>query len=73
MGLFLTGGDRELFRHFLAAYGYQEAALTDELSRRIMVLLLLHRYGNLRRFLDLLPAGRQFSRLQELEQHWFGV
>ncbi len=71
VGLFITRGDRELFRLFLSSYGYRDAELTGELSRRVMMLLLLHRYGNLRRFLTLIPPELQYSQLRQLEQYWY--
>lgn len=73
VGLFITRGDRDLFRLFLSSYGYPDRELTPDLSRRIMMLLLLHRYGNLRRFLGLLPSDLRFTTLPQLEQYWYGV
>ena len=72
VGLFLTRGNRNLFRLFLSSYGYRGADLTDQLSRRIMALMLLHRYSNLKRFFTLLPAGAEFTNLSQLEQYWYG-
>ena len=73
VGLFLTPGNRALFRLFLSAYGYEEGALTEALSRRIMGLLLLHRYSNLKRFLSSLPAHLPCTQLRQLEQYWYGL
>ena len=73
VGLFLTRGERDLFRAFLSSYGYPETELTDELSRRIMGLMLLHRYSNLKWFLTLLAADAQFTELRQLEQSWYGL
>jgi hygromycin-B 7''-O-kinase len=73
VGLFITAGDRDLFRLFLSSYGYHEAELTEELSRRIMILMLLHRYGNLRKFLGLIPADLGLTELRQLETYWFGA
>lgn len=72
-GIFLTQGRKKLFRRLLSSYGYDANALTPALSRRIMILLLLHRYGNVHRFLNQLPGLPQFSTLEELEQYWFGL
>jgi hypothetical protein len=47
--------------------------LTPDLSRRIMIFLLLHRYGNLRRFLGLIPPDLRFTTLPQLEQYLYGV
>ena len=73
VGLFLTPGDTGLFRTFLSSCGYADSELTPALSRRIMQLLLLHRYGNLHRFLSQLPAHLSFTDLEQLEQYWFGL
>jgi hygromycin-B 7''-O-kinase len=73
VGLFLTPGNKRLFRLFLASYGYPEAVLSGALSRRIMGLMLLHRYSNLKRFLTSLPPHLQFTQLGELEQYWYGL
>jgi hygromycin-B 7''-O-kinase len=73
VGLFITAGDRDLLRLFLSSYGYDETALTQDLSRRIMVFTLLHRYGNLRKFLGLIPADLGLANLAQLEIYWFGV
>ena len=73
VGLFLTPGDKGLFRHFLLSYGYRECELTEAMSRRIMALLLLHRYGNLHRFLKRAPAHERWTALEQPERHWFGL
>lgn len=73
VGLFITRGNRDLFRLFLSSYGYPDGELTSDLSRRIMVLLLLHRYGNLRRFLGLLPSDLRLATFAQLEQYWYGI
>ncbi len=73
VGLFITQGNPDLFRAFLSAYGYTASELMAELSGRIMRWLLLHRYGNLRRFLELLPEDCRFERLEQLERYWYGL
>lgn len=73
VGLFLTQGDKDLFHTFLSSYGYPEAELTDELSRSVMGLMLLHRYSNLKWFLTFLPEDAQFTELRHLEQYWYGL
>ena len=73
VGLFLTQGKRELLREFLVSYGYAEADLTAEFSRRIMILMLLHRYSDLSWFLALIPSDRHVTTLAQLEQFWYGV
>ncbi|NMC43441.1 MAG: phosphotransferase [candidate division Zixibacteria bacterium] len=73
VGLFITCGNRDLFRLFLSSYGYADAELTPLLSRQVMMLLLLHRYGNLRRFLGLIPTDLRLTTLSQLEQYWYGL
>jgi hygromycin-B 7''-O-kinase len=73
VGLFITQGDHELWRMFLSAYGFQQADLTPELSRRIMKWVLLHRYSNLQWFLTLIPEGVPKTKFEHLEQYWFGL
>lgn len=71
VGVFLTQGNPALFRTFLTAYGYQVTDLTDDFRRRLMILLLLHRYCRLSWFLQLIPASYQMTRLAQLEAYWF--
>jgi len=73
VGIFITQGNSSLFREFLLSYGYADADLTDELRRRIMMWLLLHRYCNLNWFLTLIPENVRVTKLKELERYWFGV
>lgn len=72
VGLFITQGNPALFRRFLSAYGYPAADLTAALSRRIMALLLLHRYSNLTWFLGFIPPHLQLTTVAQLERYWFG-
>ena len=71
VGLFLSRGDPELFRTFLVSYGYSEKEIDTTLRKRIMKLLLHHRYCNLNWFMTMLPAGNEYSTLEELEEFWF--
>jgi hygromycin-B 7''-O-kinase len=73
VGLFLTQGNRDLFRLFLSSYGYVEKELTADLSRRLMKLLLLHRYSNLKWFMTMIPPELRITTLRQLEQFWFGM
>lgn len=72
VGIFITQGNSGLFREFLSSYGYADSDLTDDLRRRIMMWLLLHRYSNLSWFLTLIPGTSNLTKLEELEQYWFG-
>lgn len=73
VGLFLAQGNRELLRAFLTSYGYQKTDLTDELSRRIMIFLLLHRYSNLNWFRTFIPEHQKLKTLEGLETYWYGL
>lgn len=46
--VFLAGGDPALLRSLLRGYGYADSQINDDLRRRLMLLLVLHRYSNLR-------------------------
>ncbi|GAK53585.1 predicted protein [Candidatus Moduliflexus flocculans] len=72
VGIFITQGNSGLFREFLLSYGYADSDLTDDLRRRIMMWLLLHRYCNLSWFLTLIPGEFNVTKLEELERYWFG-
>lgn len=45
--VFLAEGDRDLVRALFRGYGIAESAVTREYRRRLLALLLLHRYSNL--------------------------
>jgi hygromycin-B 7''-O-kinase len=70
-GIFLTGGDPVLWDAFLAAYGLARTARDPEMPRRVMAYALLHRYSNLRWYLDTIPP-RAATTLDALAQEWFG-
>lgn len=55
VGVFVSCGDAHLLRRLLLAYGYAPAALDQDLSRRLLAYALLHRYSNLRWYLERLP------------------
>ncbi len=72
VGMFVTRGDPVAFGSFCAAYGIDAAALADPARpARLLRHALLHRYGTLAWYLDVLspPAGS----LEQLATHWFGV
>jgi hygromycin-B 7''-O-kinase len=70
VGVFLAAGEPELLRSFLLGYGYAEAQLTPELQERILLYTLLHRYSNLRWYLERLPPA-EATTLHELAAEWF--
>ncbi len=72
IGLFVTRGEREMFREFLLRYGYSDNELTESLSARILCNLLLHRYCNLRSFFAICPPPSSVRSLEQLASFWFG-
>jgi hygromycin-B 7''-O-kinase len=71
-GLFVSCGDGRFLRRALRVYGYPEAALDDGLSRRLMAYALLHRYSNLRWYLERLPSPGVNS-LDALAMRWWSL
>lgn len=70
VGLFFAEGDPAILRAVLTGYGTPAAALSPQLSHRFMAYALLHRYSNLRWYLQRLPhAGA--STLYDLAAQWW--
>lgn len=72
VGMFVTRGDAAAFHSFCVAYGFSKDALADPgRPSRLLRHALLHRYGTLSWYLDVLkpPPGS----LEQLAEHWFGV
>lgn len=65
VGLFLTAGEKGLFRVFSDAYGYKGSA------EAIMRMLLLHRYSNMKWFISTLPPETGSGSLEQLSAYWF--
>jgi hygromycin-B 7''-O-kinase len=68
VGIFLTCAEPGLLRAFLDAYG---AEADDELPLRIMAYTLLHRYSDLRWYLERLPVPDGVADLEGLARRWF--
>ena len=68
VGIFLTCAEPGLLRVLLDAY---DAPVDDELPYRIMAYTLLHRYSNLRGYLERLPGPREAGDLESLARRWF--
>jgi len=66
VGIFLTCAEPGLFRIALDAYGLP---FDDALALRVMAYTLLHRYSNLRWYLERLPVVH--SDLESLARSWF--
>jgi len=73
VGVFVSCGDRELFRDVLVGYGYAENELDHAFERRILAYALLHEYSNLSWYLSRLPPPEKAAKLDELSSHFFGV
>lgn len=73
VGLFLTCGSGPALRALLLAYGYDAPELGLELQRRLLAYALLHRYSNLRWYLERLPPGDGVSTLDALAARWWAV
>jgi hygromycin-B 7''-O-kinase len=71
IGIFVAMGDPALLRAFLTGYGYPGGPFTPQVQRRVLAYTLLHRYSNLRWYLDVVPP-RSATTLDELAAEWFG-
>jgi hygromycin-B 7''-O-kinase len=70
VGLFVAGGDASLLTRTLRAHG--GIALEPGLPQRLLAMALLHRYANLRWYLQRLPAPGART-LEALAERWFGI
>jgi hygromycin-B 7''-O-kinase len=71
VGLFITRGDARWLRAFLLAYGYLPGELTPALRERLMTYTLLHRYSNLRWYLEQVPPRSSTGTLARLAEDWW--
>lgn len=67
-GIFLVCAESGLLRVLLDAIG---ADVDDELPLRIMAYALLHRYSDLRWYLERLPVPDEVGDLESLARRWF--
>lgn len=65
IGVFVTGGDATLLKRFLAGYG------RDPGARSFMTHALLHKYSNLRWYLERVPPPPAVRTLEELADTWW--
>jgi len=72
VGLFVSCGDARFLRRTLRAYGLSGAALDETAACRFMAYALLHRYSNLRWYLERLPVPGA-TTLEQLAAHWWGL
>ena len=72
-GLFVSAGDPRLFGRTLRAYGRSDAIGDDAFASRILAYTLLHRYSNLRWYLERTPPAPDPRTLESLARRWFGA
>lgn len=65
IGVFVTGGDAILLKRFLAGYG------RDPGARMFMTHALLHKYSNLRWYLERVPPPSAVRTLEALANCWW--
>ena len=71
VGLFLSEGDALLWSAFLDGLGLPRAARGESLGRRCMAWALLHRYANLRWWLERQPPRSTRQSFDDLASEWF--
>lgn len=71
-GAFLIQGDKTLLQEFLTAYGYTQEELTSALSKQLTLLMLLHRYSNLRIQIRIDNWMSKVASIKELENLVWG-
>ena len=73
VGLFVTGGDPALLRALLRAYGQRDDQIDRPLQRRLLAYALLHRYSNLRWYLERDPPPPGVTTLDDLASRWWAT
>lgn len=68
-GLFLSSGDAEALKAFFEGYGNVDA-VNEGFRRRILAYALLHKYSNLKWYLEFMPDG---ATLEELAAKWWAI
>jgi hygromycin-B 7''-O-kinase len=64
--VFLSSGDRLALRSFFEGYGNLEHASREGFRRRVMAYTLLHKYSNLKWYLEFMPNAESFEDLADL-------
>jgi hygromycin-B 7''-O-kinase len=72
LGLFVSCGDGRFLRRTLLAYGYRADELDAALQCRLMAYAMLHRYSNLRWYLERMPADGAAS-FEDLAARWWAL
>ncbi|MBF5045771.1 phosphotransferase [Aggregicoccus sp. 17bor-14] len=73
VGVFLSGGEPALLRAFCEGYGWPDGALPRAVRRRALAFALLHRYSNLRWYLETVPPPPGCDTLEGLAEAWWGT
>jgi hygromycin-B 7''-O-kinase len=72
VGVFVAEGDARFLAGTLASYGYDRDQLGPDLRRRLLAWGILHRYSNLRGWMQRLPEPSH-STLDALADRWFAT
>lgn len=72
VGLFVARGDPALLRAFLEGYGVDPRGVDDAARRRWLAWAILHRYGNLRWYLEFMPMPEERT-LDALARRWWAT
>ncbi|SRR6266446_2865525 len=68
-GIFLSSGDAQALRAFFEGYGNLDA-VNEDFRRRVLTYALLHKYSNLKWYLEFMPDG---ATLDELAAKWWAT
>lgn len=71
-GAFLVQGDKALLKLFLTAYGYAPEELTQNLSQKLMALMLLHQYSHLNSQVRIEGWQQKVKTIKDLEELLWG-
>ena len=71
-GAFLVQGDKALLKLFLTAYGYAPEELTEDLSQKLMALMLLHQYSHLNSQVRIEGWQQKVKTIKDLEELLWG-
>ena len=73
VGLFVTCGNARALHALLRAYGWPDSDLGLPLQRRFLAYALLHRYSNMRRYLQNRPPPEGTTTLDGLASWWWAL
>ncbi len=70
VGVFLSSGNPAALKAFFKGYGCLDRAAQPDFKRRVMAYLLLHKYSNLKWYLQFMPDAKSLDELAEL---WWSI